>query len=75
MTKIYFHLYFILEHRVPDTELQKPFEFPEEQEQWEHLLLECLLSCPQFLKSLQSHEAEIHVLLFITSPFHCNWVH
>ena len=75
MTKIYFHLYFIFKHRVPDTELKKAFEFPEQQEQREHLLLEYLLFYPQFLKSLQSHEAEIRVLLFITSPFHCNWVH
>ena len=39
MTKIYFHLYFIFEHRVPDTELQEPFEFPEQQEQWEHFFV------------------------------------
>ena len=46
MTKIYFHLYFIFKHRVPDTELKKAFEFPEQQEQWEHLLLEYLLFYP-----------------------------
>lgn len=39
--------------------------FPEPQEPWDHLLSH-LVFCPQFQKSLQSHEGEVGVL--------CYWV-
>lgn len=50
---------------VSDTELLKPWEFPEGQGPWEHLSLCYLVSRPQVFKWLQSHKYEIDVLLFL----------
>lgn len=55
---------------VPGSQLPKPLEFPELEEQWEQLLL-YLVSCAQFLKTLQSRKGDIH----IKRLFYHNWVY
>ena len=64
---------------VPGSQLPKPVEFPELEEQWEHLLL-YLVSCVQSLKPLQSHKGEIHTHTHTHTHthkrlFYHNWVY
>ena len=70
MIKI-FLIYIWSSSTVPGSQLSNP-KFPE---QWVHLLLLYIVSCPQFLKMLQSHKGRMGVLLFIINPFspHLCW--
>ena len=63
MIKI-FLIYIWSSATVPGSQLSNP-KFPE---QWVHLLLLYLVSCPQFLKMIQSHKGEMSVVL-CRSPF------